>query len=100
MFTGRKQAEITAQRPGPPCGPIAATWWAERRRGGKRSGNRAHDAAAGVIGLIAATLAVEHGAVPPTLHFTELNREAPAATEAFAVNSSRSARSWAARSAA
>ena len=44
------------------------------------------NAAAGVAGLIKAVLAVEHGEVPPTLHFERPNREIDLASGPFFVN--------------
>ncbi len=44
------------------------------------------DAAAGVTGLIKAALAVAHGVVPPTLHFTTPNPEAKLPESPFFVN--------------
>ena len=44
------------------------------------------DAAAGVAGLVKAVLALEHGEVPPTLHFTEPNPEIDFAGSPFFVN--------------
>ena len=44
------------------------------------------NAAAGVAGLIKAALAVEHGEVPPTLHFERPNREIDLAAGPFFVN--------------
>ncbi len=44
------------------------------------------DAAAGVAGLIKAALAVAHGQVPPTLHFTTPNPELRLAESPFFVN--------------
>lgn len=51
----------------------AAPW---RCRLGSVKGNVGHlDVAAGVASFIKATLAVEHGAIPPSLHFTAANPE-------------------------
>ncbi|GAA2143475.1 hypothetical protein GCM10009760_29920 [Kitasatospora kazusensis] len=44
------------------------------------------DAAAGVAGFIKATLAVQHGLIPPSLHHTEPNPEIPFAQSPFVVN--------------
>ena len=44
------------------------------------------DAAAGVAGFIKAVLAVEHGLVPPTLHFRRPNPHLELETSPFAVN--------------
>jgi amino acid adenylation domain-containing protein len=44
------------------------------------------DAAAGVAGLIKATLAVEHGVIPPTLHFTTPNALLRTEAAGFAIN--------------
>ena len=44
------------------------------------------DSAAGVTGLIKAILAVEHGEIPPTLHFTEPNPQIDFAASPFFVN--------------
>jgi len=43
------------------------------------------DAAAGVAGLIKAVLAVKHGVIPPSLHFTEPNPEIDFAASPFRV---------------
>ncbi|MBF8187064.1 acyltransferase domain-containing protein [Nonomuraea sp. K274] len=49
-------------------------------------GNLGHlDAAAGVVGLIKAALAVEHGVIPPSLHFVQPNPELPLAGSPFFV---------------
>ena len=49
-------------------------------------GNLGHlDAAAGVIGLIKAALAVEHGVIPPSLHFVSPNPELPLGGSPFFV---------------
>jgi acyl transferase domain-containing protein len=45
------------------------------------------DTAAGIAGLIKTILAVEHGFIPPSLHFRKPNPEIPFATTAFFVNS-------------
>lgn len=50
------------------------------------------DAAAGVTGLIKAALAVAHGMVPPTLHFTTPNPEAKLPESPFFVNTT--VQSW------
>ena len=50
------------------------------------------DAAAGITGLIKAVLAVEHGQIPPTLHFREANPALNLATSPFFVN--RELRTW------
>jgi phthiocerol/phenolphthiocerol synthesis type-I polyketide synthase E len=50
------------------------------------------DAAAGITGLIKAVLAVEHGRIPPTLHFREANPALNLATSPFFVN--RELRDW------
>lgn len=50
------------------------------------------DAAAGVCGLIKAVLAVEHGVIPPSLHFTRPNPEIDFAGSPFVV--SDSLRAW------
>ncbi|MFL5381223.1 MAG: type I polyketide synthase, partial [Longimicrobiaceae bacterium] len=44
------------------------------------------DAAAGVAGFVKAVLALEHGEVPPTLHFTEPNPQIDFAGSPFFVN--------------
>ncbi|MBV9787165.1 MAG: type I polyketide synthase, partial [Chloroflexi bacterium] len=44
------------------------------------------DAAAGVTGLIKATLAVKHGQIPPTLHYTQPNPNIDFANSPFYVN--------------
>lgn len=44
------------------------------------------DAAAGVVGLIKAALAVRHGLIPPTLHFTRAHPEIELAASPFFVN--------------
>ncbi|EAU62811.1 oxidoreductase, short chain dehydrogenase/reductase family [Stigmatella aurantiaca DW4/3-1] len=46
------------------------------------------DAASGVAGLIKATLAVEHGALPPTLHFRQPNPNIDWERSPFVVNGS------------
>jgi len=46
------------------------------------------DAAAGVAGLIKAVLAVEQGAIPPTLHFERANPKIDLAASPFYVNTS------------
>ncbi|MFJ9823357.1 beta-ketoacyl synthase N-terminal-like domain-containing protein [Streptomyces sp. NPDC101160] len=43
------------------------------------------DAAAGVAGLIKTVLALKHGVIPPSLHFTEANPEIDFATSPFRV---------------
>lgn len=43
------------------------------------------DAAAGVVGLVKAVLAVEHGEIPPTLHVTEPNPQIDWASSPFVV---------------
>lgn len=50
------------------------------------------DAAAGVTGLIKAVLAVEHGQIPPTLHFSEANPALNLSASPFFVN--RELRAW------
>ncbi|MBV9998816.1 MAG: SDR family NAD(P)-dependent oxidoreductase [Verrucomicrobia bacterium] len=50
------------------------------------------DAAAGVTGLIKAVLAVEHGQIPPTLHFREANPALNLPASPFFVN--RELRAW------
>lgn len=44
------------------------------------------DAAAGIAGLIKATLAVEHGVIPPTLHFTTPNSLLMSEAAGFVIN--------------
>jgi amino acid adenylation domain-containing protein len=44
------------------------------------------DVAAGVAGLIKATLALKHGLIPPSLHFTEPNQKIDFANSPFYVN--------------
>ncbi|WP_340375310.1 beta-ketoacyl synthase N-terminal-like domain-containing protein [Streptomyces sp. SS7] len=44
------------------------------------------DTASGVIGLIKTVLAVEHGVIPATLHFTEPNKELGLGSGPFVVN--------------
>jgi acyl transferase domain-containing protein len=44
------------------------------------------DAAAGVVSLIKAILAVRHGVIPPTLHFTRPHRDVDLAASPFVVN--------------
>lgn len=44
------------------------------------------DAAAGVTGLIKASLALKHGVVPPTLHFSSPNPELRLETSPFVIN--------------
>ena len=44
------------------------------------------DAAAGVAGFIKTVLAVEHGLIPPTLHFTRPNREMALTGSPFSIN--------------
>ncbi|MFJ3793114.1 SDR family NAD(P)-dependent oxidoreductase [Kitasatospora sp. NPDC090091] len=54
---------------------------------GSVKGNIGHlDAAAGVAGLIKTVLALRHGAVPPSLHFTEPNPELGLEQSPFFVN--------------
>jgi len=50
------------------------------------------DAASGACGLVKAVLAVEHGVVPPSLHFTHPNPEIDFAGSPFVVNDSL--RAW------
>ncbi len=50
------------------------------------------DEAAGVAGLIKTVLALEHGAIPPSLHFTAPNPEIDFSSTPFVVNAS--ARPW------
>ena len=62
-----------------------------RRRGycavGSVKSNVGHtDAAAGVTGFIKAVLAVEHGVIPPSLHFSRPNPELNLAESPFVVN--------------
>jgi phthiocerol/phenolphthiocerol synthesis type-I polyketide synthase E len=62
-----------------------------RRRGycalGSVKSNVGHlDTAAGVAGFVKAVLALEHGEVPPTLHFTEPNPQIDFAGSPFFVN--------------
>lgn len=45
------------------------------------------DTAAGVAGLMKAALALHHGQIPPSLHFSEANPEIDLATSPFYVNS-------------
>ena len=44
------------------------------------------DTAAGVTGLIKTTLALKHGVLPPTLHFTALNPQLNLPADLFAIN--------------
>jgi acyl transferase domain-containing protein/acyl carrier protein len=54
---------------------------------GSLKGNVGHtDRAAGVVGLIKATLAVQHGRIPPTLHFERPNPEIDFENSPFFVN--------------
>jgi amino acid adenylation domain-containing protein len=54
---------------------------------GSVKGNVGHlDAAAGMAGLVKATLAVAHGMVPPTAHFSTANPRIPFAEGPFRVN--------------
>jgi len=54
---------------------------------GSVKGNIGHlDAAAGMAGLIKAVLALDHGTVPPTAHFTAANPRIPFADGPFRVN--------------
>ncbi|MDP9989737.1 acyl transferase domain-containing protein/acyl carrier protein [Variovorax boronicumulans] len=50
------------------------------------------DAAAGVAGLIKATMALKHGVLPPSLHFTKPNPQIDFASSPFYVNAQR--QSW------
>lgn len=47
------------------------------------------DAAAGVAGLIKATMALKHGVLPPSLHFTKPNPQIDFASSPFYVNAQR-----------
>lgn len=61
---------------------------------GSAKSNVGHtDAAAGVVGLIKAALAVEHGEIPPSVHFTAPNPEIDFENSPFRVNNT--IRSWA-----
>jgi phthiocerol/phenolphthiocerol synthesis type-I polyketide synthase E len=54
---------------------------------GSLKGNLGHlDAAAGIAGFLKAVLALEHGAIPPTLHFERPNPEIDFAGTPFYVN--------------
>lgn len=89
---------VEAHGTGTPLGdPIEVAALTEAfRRGTNRNGycalgsvktNVGHlDAAAGITSLIKAALAVEHGRIPPTLHFREANPELKLATTPFFVN--------------
>ncbi|MDZ5645866.1 polyketide synthase [Nitrospirillum sp. BR 11828] len=60
---------------------------------GSVKGNVGHlDAAAGMAGLVKALLAVRHGVVPPTAHFSTANPRIPFAEGPFRVNAK--AESW------
>ena len=97
-FDPRSIGYVEAHGTGTPLGdPIEMAALAKAFGGAAKNGGRCAvgslktnvghlDVAAGVAGLIKTTLALQHGEIPPTLHFEKLNPEIAGAEGRFSFN--------------